>query len=292
MYQIDDWREVIKLPVIGTVNPEWTLEELEKILTNSVRNCAEFCLEKNWGEIHLSLSGGIDSTLALAIIRKLFPKVMIHSYTIVSDMDHPDIYYARLAEEKFDAVGYLAYPTVSKEALGENVLEFEKIFPEHSFRYRSGDIAVFMLLRRINYCTVHRWKEESKNKAYVIASDGADEIMGGYKEHRFKKTSKAIERAFDQGWRAIAKKHLIPLERSANHFEIVPVFPYLQREFVEYSARIPVSDRTSREKSKILIRQIARNFGVPEEIIARPKVGFCDALTPTTAFEAKLAERR
>ena len=49
---------------------------------------------------HLAYSGGIDSTIMLSIMSKLFKSV--HTYTISSRENHPDVLFARIGSEHYN----------------------------------------------------------------------------------------------------------------------------------------------------------------------------------------------
>jgi asparagine synthetase B (glutamine-hydrolysing) len=130
-----------------------------------------------------------------------------------------------------------------------------------------GDTAVFLVCQRIfmgNFKT-------------VIVHDGIDELLGGYSDHRFVPVMSEKKKAFLDRWARLEKEHLLPLEMSASHFGIEPIFPYLQSEVVRYISHIPFNKRTKPEESKIPLRSIAQKY-LPTAIIERQKSGFCDAL--------------
>jgi asparagine synthetase B (glutamine-hydrolysing) len=258
-------------------------------MVESIRGCVELCLEKNQGQIFMSLSGGLDSTLFLAITRRLFPHIPIITFTITMDSGHPDFAFSEQATNAFGAEREFATinPRHNLAPLQIIEKEFEKVCPNGNYY---GDLAVFALYKMVSQ--FQRSIISDKLPRCLIAHDGIDELHGGYWPHRSGKNPRAIEAAFNYFWERLGPDHLVPLCRSANHFGITPVFPYLQKRFGEYSVGIPLSARTSHDESKILIRQIARNFDVPEEIIDRPKIGFCDALKPSGVLERELVKRR
>ncbi|MDO8557402.1 MAG: asparagine synthase C-terminal domain-containing protein [Candidatus Jorgensenbacteria bacterium] len=263
--KLTEWRKAITMPVIAQVlNNNWSLTELEKILTESFSKCVDVCLEKNGGVICTTLSGGVDSSFCLAKIREIVGrKTPIHALTIVGDERHPDLQFARIAAKKFSAIHHEYIPEKGSAVAAKNFLDFT--WPEEP--HSDGSAAVFLLYWLINR---HGFK-------CAIACDGIDELFGGYWPHRQGQSPEEKRAIFEKLWGALEKDHLLPLERKAGHFGIDVVLPYLQEKIVNYISEIPLNDRTSFKESKTPLRTIARKY-LPKEIIDRKKIGFCDAL--------------
>ncbi|MFH1099107.1 MAG: asparagine synthase C-terminal domain-containing protein [Candidatus Uhrbacteria bacterium] len=273
---MNGWREAVSLPVIAGPNQAWSTDDpkdlldmrkhldLEARLLAAHRECGSACLESNGGVIAMTLSGGLDSTLSLAMLRTLTPDARIRTFTIGGSQRHPDLRFARIAATHFRvAVTALHVPSDSERALARSEIQAMGD-PSPT----DGGIGVMALYRFM----------ADRGLKMVIAGDGIDELTGGYWKHRAGHSSEETRAAFEHFWSRLAPDHLEPLERKAERVGISIVFPYLQRSVVEYVARIPLAERTSREESKKPLRTIARRYGVPKEIIARPKRGFCDAL--------------
>ncbi len=265
MKEIDCWRDVIALPVVVKKSKEtkhWDTNELEEILTETVASCVNYCLEKDNGRIYTTLSGGIDSSFCLAKIRNLVGYgVPIYTFTIASSPSHPDIKHARIVAKKFRTIHHQLIPSL--EEIKETGDYLSKVRKEVYL----GDVAVFLLYKFISVFGVKS----------VIAHDGIDELLGGYWEHRKPKIQLNQRRVFIDFWKRLPREHLIPLEESASEAGISVVFPYLQRSVIEYISRIPVNERTGREMSKVLLREIAKKY-LPADIIEREKIGFSGAL--------------
>jgi len=169
----NDWKAVIEMNIITEQNPDWNEVELENILKTAIKTCAEKCMESNdAGWIFTSLSGGLDSSFCLAIIRQLFPKTVIQAFTIGGNEQHPDIQFARSVAKLFNAIHIPIIPMFDDEkALW--IKDFKHTFPEVK-EPSGGDVAVF---------TLYQTMALGGGKA-VIAHDGIDELLGGYWPHR------------------------------------------------------------------------------------------------------------
>jgi asparagine synthase (glutamine-hydrolysing) len=262
MREINDWREVVKLPIL--VKPRWTLDELEMILTQAISDCIFEYFGRGYGEIYTTLSGGLDSSFCLAKTREITgSERTIRTYTIGGYHGHPDIEFAGTAASYFGTFHNTIVPSAPEIKIAEN--ELYSLWKDESRDL--GNVAVYMLYRHM---------AESGVKC-VIAHDGIDELLGGYWGHRESTESDLKEPAFEFYWERLSPDHLFPLVRKASHFGIKVIFPYLQKEVVEYISKIPIDERTSREESKIPLRRIAEKY-LPVDIIKRKKFGFCSAL--------------
>ena len=260
MLRLTPWREAAALPVI-VPSVKWSFQALERVLTRSIRRCAQFALERD-GAIATTLSGGLDSSFCLAKIREIYgEEVMIFTFTVGGSASHPDIRHARIISRIFKTIHVEIIP------IQEQLTETETILKKNRLSVSPGDIAVFL---------VYQWMA-SYNFRTAVVHDGIDELFGGYWDHQKAQIMKEKKEAFVDRWARLSKEHLLPLEASAEHFGIHVALPYLQKEVVRYISRIPLNNRTSREESKIPLRNIARKY-LPIGVIERQKLGFCSAL--------------
>lgn len=265
MYDITEWRDGLQLPVVAAkINKEWNLKILEMHLEQAIKVCVSRNIFFNSGRIATTLSGGIDSSSALAMIRRISGiGAEIHTFTIVASKKHPDYINAKRIAELFGTVHHSW--VVSKKQISRARSKMLSIWPDAAIE--DGDVAVFMLYRYIS----------KLGFKCVIAHDGIDELLGGYWKHRKHQTPVQKERAFKYFWNRLKKHHLLPLELKSQYFGIEVLLPYFQEEVIKYISKIPLDDRTGLEISKIPLRKIAGKY-LPTEIIERKKSGFCDAL--------------
>lgn len=262
MVTLTPWREAIAMPIVPGRVLEWNLEELEHRLSEAISVCVQACLQKDKSNIYTTLSGGLDSSFCLAKVHRVAGSLAIDTFTTGGSDAYPDVWYAKIVSDLFDTYHHELIPSEVDIRVAERVLR-EQLDEEPT----PGNVAVFLTYQNM----------ARHGARCVIAHDGIDELLGGYWEHRRHEDLQAKVEAFMRLWANLEKGHLEPLERKARHFGIQPVFPYLQREVVEYISRIPLDERTTREESKIPLRTIASKY-LPAPIIERKKKGFCDAL--------------
>lgn len=264
MKELSNWRDSILIPVISNKTIQWNPDELESILLKSIDLSVEKCLSDNNGEICTTLSGGLDSSLCISIVRKIVgPKTAIHTFTTGGSEQHPDIQFARKISSLFSTHHHELIPCHEEIGLAKKeMFSLWKNEPQ-----KLGNVAVFLTYKNI----------AKYGFRCVIAHDGIDELLGGYWEHRKHVDEKEKIKAFQALWDDLKENHLVPLERKALHFGISVIFPYLQTELVKYISKIQIDERTSHEISKIPLKKIAGKY-LPDEVIKREKRGFCDVL--------------
>lgn len=265
---VHEWLDGALMPVVEK-EEKWSLDELERILSEAILNCFTKCFVTHPGNVATTLSGGIDSSFCLLKLRGEGSQTEIHTFTVGGDRDHWDIVHAKMMAEKCKTEHHEIIPKEKEVSWAKRKLA--KIRSVSEKEITDGSVAVFLAYRAIS----------DYGFQISISHDGIDELLGGYPEHRFNLRTKAEKKMnFRKMWNELIPNHLILLEKSARYFGIKVLFPYLQPEVVEYISHIPVNERTGRLESKIPLRRIAAKY-LPEEIIKRPKKGFCDALVKT-----------
>lgn len=241
----------------------WSFEDLKNEMLKSFEQAGSRALKENQGTIFVTLSGGVDSTLGLAMLRKNFPDVKIVAFTMGGSNDHPDVVHSRMAAEKFQAEHQVIIP--EKDDILEAIAEYQKKFPGADMKQAGagGDFDVYLLFKNMS-------KADPK---LLIAYDGIDELMGGYWGHRKGESIEERKKAFSEFWDRLIPHHLKPLLATSQRFGINIIFPYLEKNLANMISKIPVSDRVSDEVGKLPMRELAKMFEVPDEIIKRPKRG-------------------
>ncbi|MFH0929834.1 MAG: asparagine synthase-related protein [Candidatus Moraniibacteriota bacterium] len=249
--------------VVDEENTNWSFEDLKGEMLRSFEEAGRKALEENQGTIFVTLSGGIDSTLGLAMLRKNFPDAKIVAFTMGGSEEHSDVIHARLAAEKFSAEHREIIP--NQDDIQEALEEYQKEFPNADIKkaVADGDFDVYLLYKNIS----------KMNPKLLIAYDGIDELTGGYWGHRKGESAEERKKAFAEYWKKLIPNHLRPLLATSKKFDIRLIFPFLNKDLASMISKIPISDRVSDEIGKLPIRELAKAFEIPEEIIKRSKRG-------------------
>ena len=118
--------------------------------------------------LSLLLSGGIDSSLVLALLKKEYPKIPIHTFSLARSKDYPDVVFAREIAEMFETDHHEMI--LSKPELEKYNKEYDNI-RKHNLK---GDINVYIL------CSIAR-----QYSNVIVTGDGGDELFGGYWLHQY-----------------------------------------------------------------------------------------------------------
>lgn len=261
-FQNDQWERAIQLPIMGDKKRTCSIEGLEKLFREVICFAAGECRVQNSGIVSTTLSGGVDSSFCLGMIREGWSSA-IHTFTVGKDESHPDVVHARQVSEIFETTHHEIIPSVEKIQEVRKILA--TIWP--GINHTNGDVAVYLAYEMIsqngfNACITH---------------DGIDEILGGYWEHQMFDDPKLKLDVFQKLWKSLFSSHLSPLLKKAEFFKVNVFFPYLDFDLVKYLTSLPLDQRTMRGRTKIPLREIAKKY-LPSEIIKRKKVGFCSAL--------------
>jgi len=239
--QIGNWK----------ISPEpYDLDELYVILKHEI--------QESMGDIKnpsMLLSGGVDSSILALLLKEIKPGITC--FTIGSSCEHPDVFSAiKLAKEK-DLNIKIWIPDKRNISVARELIKDK--FP--------GDSSVYLALKFVSCFS-----------QFLLATDGIDELMGGYWWHSHRNTEfPKIDIAFEYFWNRLEEKHLSPMYESAKKVGVNIDWIFLHEPIVNYISKIPLKNRVGKDDSKKLWKKFAAMIGVPEWVINREKRGFCDA---------------
>lgn len=248
-------------------------------------------------EVPLSvlLSGGIDSSLVLALLHEVYPRVPISTFTLAKSKDYPDMVFAHKIADLFE--------TEHNEIILSNE-EYSKFLGEYNEVKRydfKGDINVYILC--------HFAKAFSST---IVTGDGGDECFGGYWLHGYplghKETGmiksfeeihptprKYLKEMVNMGFRdfpfkeesqkedydaiweyfvkIMAPRHLAPLLHTAKVLNIDVYTPLFSERIINFMRKLPYTERVGRKIEK----QLALIY-LPKPVVERESIGFDAAL--------------
>lgn len=133
-----------------------SLELIESSIRKSIQNKIHPDTEK----INIALSGGIDSTLVLAIMKKYFPEIEINAFSVQFSNSIDETEQAQKIADHFN-------------------INFNKIFMENYLHELPKAISIvespFWDLHWYYVC-----KQAQKSSPFILSGDGGDELFGGY----------------------------------------------------------------------------------------------------------------
>ena len=151
----------------------------ERLLDNSYKDI------ENYEKFAISLSGGIDSTLCLALLRKNFPKAKIVAISGTFEGAFDESSHAKDIAEKFDA-------------------EFYQVHMKSIFT-RMPEIVSIAKKPRWNTYNHLIAKKARKFSKIIVTGDGGDELFGGY-TFRYKKFLELLKP--QDNWKSKVMKYL------------------------------------------------------------------------------------
>ena len=245
--------------IVPRKEKDWDLEDLDDVFMGVFADYGKKAIEANNGSIYMTLSGGLDSTLALCYLRVNFPDSEIVTFTMGGFINHEDIKHAKIASEKYHTQHHEIF--ASANYIAEAINEYQTKFPDVDLEQaaKNGDLDVYLLYKKI----------ARLNPKVVLTFEGIDELAGGYWPHR----ARIFPETYEEYWQKLVPDHLEPLTATAESFGINLEFPYLDERVIKQIAEIPIEQRSDFNESKKPLRKIARENGLPPEIINRPKEG-------------------
>jgi len=266
------------------------IENLEDIIIGNIRQIPGKPLS-------LLLSGGIDSSLVLALIRKTWPDVPVHTFTLAKSKEYPDMIFAREVAGLF---GTEHHEIILRD---EEYRNFQKDFYKINLYGLKGDINVFIL------CSIAK-----KYSDIIVTGDGGDECFGGYWLHQYPlghketgtiksfeeihpKAGKYLKEMVDMGFRdflykrrsqkedynavweyfvkIMAPEHLAPLWHTGKVLNIEAYTPLFSERLLNFMRNLPYTERVDRKIEK----ELALIY-LPVSVVERISIGFDAALEP------------
>ena len=284
-----------------------SVELIEKSITKTLRKQLDISSVK---KICIALSGGIDSTLILTLIKKTVPDIQVDAISIKFANSVDETENASKIANKLGANHHIVYV--------ENYLR---------------ELPKAISITKLPFWDLHWYHVVKKSQSlskYLASGDGGDELFGGY-TFRYKKflslintNSSPLEKAKayllcherdhvpDQekifgkkakfSWESIYKilipyfdNALSPIEqvfladyngkllynfdpinaRILNHFGVKPISPLLSKEMISYALSIPLQHKYDKTKDigKLSLRKLLSNYNI-DKLITNEKLGF------------------
>ena len=306
------------LPTKNTIIPKLSWEDFTEknthnsatIVEKSIKDAIRNEIGHSKKRICVALSGGIDSTLILAIIRDVFPDITINAISVKfagsSDesekaakiarkfyANHYVLHIENYLQELPAAIGIIKLPfwdlhwyhVVKKAKSLSNILisgdGADELFGGYTFRYEK-----FLSL------TTSNSSPTEKVKAYLQCHErdwvpDQEKLFDRKTKFSWNQINKMLEHYFDNPLPPLAQVFLadfngkllfnwLPLNSKFHkYFEVKAVLPILSSDLISYAAHIPYHLKYSNRKKlgKILLRKMLRKY-VPNSLISPKKLGF------------------
>jgi asparagine synthase (glutamine-hydrolysing) len=284
-----------------------SIEFVEKSIVNAIRKQLDVSSVK---KICIALSGGIDSTLILTLIKKTVPDLQVDAISIKFassvdetqnaskiaaklDANHHIVYVENYLRELPKAISIIKLPfwdlhwyhVVKKSQSISKYLASgdggDELFGGYTFRYKK-----FLSLTNVNSTPLE------KVKAYLLCHErdhvpDQEKIFG--KEAKFSweciyktlipyfsNTLSSIEQVFLADYNGKLLYNFSPLnERISNYFGMKSISPLLSEEMISYSLSISAENKYDKTKDigKLSLRKLLSKYEM-DKFIPAEKLGF------------------
>jgi asparagine synthase (glutamine-hydrolysing) len=269
-------RKIVKCKVKRISVGDATMR-LQTLLQRSIRMRAS-----GLKDVAVAFSGGLDSSLIGLLAKQTGANVHL---VFVSLADQPEIEYARKAA---DALKLQVHVKLYDER------DVERIFPKVLWLIEEADAVKASI--GIPFC----WAAENAAKMglkAMLAGQGADELFGGYMRYLTAYSRRGKGRASEIIFRDVLKMHEANFERDSKicgYHNVELKLPFATYQMAQFAVNLPLELKIEPRcdtNRKIVLRQVAKNVGLPEFIVNKPKKAIQYA-TGVTKTLKKLAKRK
>jgi len=202
-------------------------------------------------------SGGLDSAVLAFLAKKSGANPLLIT---AGTEDSEDVAFARKIAAGLGME--LEERVLSPSEIHDLYLRTAKLTGETSFM----KIELGLLL--LSCCEL----AEKRGIHLLISGTGAEELFLGYKMHSERHSAKEnLEELRRKELAALHEKDLRRSETIAKACGVKLALPYLDEAVVEAALSIPAKENFSNGENKAVLRNLAREMGVPEPACSRPK---------------------
>ncbi|MEK6949914.1 MAG: asparagine synthase-related protein [Nanoarchaeota archaeon] len=235
-------------------NKERSKRKLAALIEKALVSRAE-----NLGKFGILFSGGVDSTLIAFLCKKY--NYDFTCFTIGLE-NSQDIEYAIKISEKYNF--NLSYKILSLE-------EIEAIIKNTAKILKSADIiwvSVGSVLYAASKLALH------SNTKVLFAGLGTEEIFAGYQRHADALQNNGFEAVHRESWNGLKNMWQRDLLRDCKIAKALGVelkTPYMDLNVIREAMSVSPIYKLDKENKKIILREIAEDFGLEKEFAYRPK---------------------
>ena len=251
-------------------NKNMTFGEAKHIVYNTFVDSVKKRIKNTDRDVACLLSGGLDSSLVTAIVKKHLPtNVKLHTWSI-GFQGSEDLFYAN---EVATFLGTIHHSIVVKEQ------DFLDAIPDVIEAIESYDTTT--VRASVGNWMISKYIKENSDAKVIFNGDGSDELSGGYMY--FHCAPNCLD--FDFECRRLLKDihyfDVLRSDRSISSHGLEARTPFLDKNFVQSYLNIPPTVRYAYHNNgceKYIIRAAFENE-LPKEVVWRTKEAFSDGVS-------------
>lgn len=226
-------------------------------------------------EVACLLSGGLDSSLVAALVKKHY-KGDLHTWSIGMEGSE-DLKYAQIVA---DHIGSIHHSVVVSEE------EFLAAIPYVIRTIESYDTTT--VRASVGNWLICKYIKENSNAKVIFNGDGADEVMGGYMYFYMAPNALDFDKECIRLLEDICYFDVLRSDRSISSHGLEARTPFLDREFVSNYLSISPNLRHHKQNGqceKFIMRSAVEKYGnylLPKEVLWRTKEAFSDGVSKKT----------
>ena len=221
------------------------LKELKDLLVDSVKKNIP---EEKFG---ILFSGGVDSTVIAKICREQKANFICYTSALKEKglKGAEDLIYAKKAAKKFKLK--LKVKTINLNETEKYIKIILKIIKEPNV-VKVGVALPFYIA----------FEMAKKDKVNILFSGlGSEELFAGYERHI---KAKNINKECFNGLLNMYERDITRDTKIAKALKINLKLPFLEKELINYSLRIPSKFKLTEDKNKLILREVAAQLGLKE----------------------------
>lgn len=213
-------------------------------------------VDKIEGRFGIAFSGGVDSSLIALICSKLGKDFVLYTSGLE---DCQDIRNAKEVASKMN--WKLKINSFKREEAADVIKKVHGILP-------AGDFLKVGIA-----CPLYGALELAKKDGIktVLTGLGADSIFAGFDRYKKLKNEEEINAECLKNVNNLESNDISRDSAIAKHFKIELVFPYIDKEFLEFAMQLHPSLKINSKMNKIVLRESAVKLGLPDEFAFRKK---------------------
>ncbi|RBQ22592.1 Amidophosphoribosyltransferase [Candidatus Methanobinarius endosymbioticus] len=215
-------------------------------------------------KVGLIFSGGVDSAILANLLNKNYDNLDLNLYTVGVE-NSQDLKYSRKIAKKHDLS--LKTMIINEKLVKESLNPVLEAIEEPNLMKIGVGMTLYLATKMAF----------DDDVSAVLAGQGADELFGGYNRYLNsfnEKNSKYIELELINDIKNGYKVNFERDNKIANSNGVELRVPYLDETLVNFSLKIPIQYKIQSNEDKLrkkILRDIALDIGLDEEIAMRPK---------------------